>query len=116
MATQKVRSDPNAPERQHRDQRQHVARWKASFFVLVGVLVLGAVTIGISTLRDDTNAGSTLGVGGASPTPISSLPGGSVAPGRYVFATSFDTTFDTGSMLRTGSRSTFRMDTAATTD
>jgi hypothetical protein len=95
MATQKVRSDPNAPERQHRDKRQHVAKRKATFFVLVAALVLGAAAIGISTLRDDTNAESTLRVGGVSPSPIPPLPGGSVAPGRYVFATSFDTTFDT---------------------
>jgi Tol biopolymer transport system component len=53
MATQKVRSDPNAPERQHRDQRQHVAKRKATFFVLVAALVLGVAAIGISTLGTD---------------------------------------------------------------
>jgi photosystem II stability/assembly factor-like uncharacterized protein len=53
MATQKVRSDPNAPERQQRDQRQHVAKRKAVVFVLVGALMLGAAAIGISTLRED---------------------------------------------------------------
>jgi hypothetical protein len=93
MATQKVRPDPNAPERQHQDQQRHVARRKATVFVLVGVLVLGGVALGFSTLRDDTNAGSTLSAGGASPSPIPPLPSGSVEPGRYVFST-LDPDFD----------------------
>ena len=94
MATQKVRRDPNAPERQHRDQRQHVPRRKAiTVFVLVGVLVLGVAAIGVSMLRDDTNAGSTLGAGGASPRAIPPLPNGNVEPGRYVFST-LDSDFD----------------------
>jgi hypothetical protein len=92
MATQKVRPDPNALDRQHRDQRQHVARRKATVFVLVGALVLGGAALGISTLREDTTVtpGSALPAGGASPGPIPPLPGGSVEPGRYVFASSFD--------------------------
>jgi hypothetical protein len=91
MATQKVRPNPNALDRQHRDQRQHVARRKATVFVLVGALVLGGAALGISTLREDTTVtpGSALPAGGASPGPIPPLPGGSVEPGRYVFSTSF---------------------------
>ena len=53
MATQKVRPDPNVLERQHLDQRRHVARRKATVFVLVGALVLGAAVFGISTLGSD---------------------------------------------------------------
>ena len=53
MATQKVRPDPNALERQHRDQRRHAARQKATVFVLVGALVIGGAVFAIGALRSD---------------------------------------------------------------
>lgn len=96
MATQKVRRDPNAPERQHRDQRPRVPRRKATtVFVLVGVLVLGAAAIGVSMLGEDTTVtrGSAPPGGGPSASSIPPLPSGNVEPGRYVF-TSFDPGLD----------------------
>ena len=53
MATQKVRPDPEALERQHRGQRRRVAQKRAAVYVLVAVLVVAGVVIGISTLGSD---------------------------------------------------------------
>jgi TolB protein len=53
MATQKVRPDPEALERQHRGQRRRVAQKRAAVYALVLVLVVAGVVIGISTLRSD---------------------------------------------------------------
>lgn len=53
MATQKVRPDPEALERQHRDQRRRVATRRAAVYVMVAVLVVTGVVVGISTLRSD---------------------------------------------------------------
>jgi hypothetical protein len=92
MATQKVRPDPNALERQHRSQQRHVARQKAAVFVLVGALLIGGAVFGITTLQDDPGDTGTPGAGGATST-IPPLPGGAVEPGRYVF-TSFDPGLD----------------------
>jgi hypothetical protein len=55
MATQKVRPDPGALERQNRSQKRHVARQKATGFVVVGALVIGGAVFGIITLRDGSN-------------------------------------------------------------
>lgn len=88
MATQKVGPDPGALERQHRDQRRHAARQKAAVFVLIGALVVGGVALGFSSLRDDTDAGSTQPADDASTSPLLGLPSGNVEPGRYVFASS----------------------------
>jgi hypothetical protein len=55
MATRKVRPDPGALERQNRSQKRHVARQKATVFVVVGALVIGGAVFGIITLRDGSN-------------------------------------------------------------
>jgi Tol biopolymer transport system component len=53
MATQKVRPDPEALERQHRGQRRRVAQKRAAVYVLVALLLVAGVAIGISTLTSD---------------------------------------------------------------
>ena len=53
MATQKVRPDPEALERQHRGQRQRVAQRRAAVYILVALLLVAGVAIGISTLTSD---------------------------------------------------------------
>jgi hypothetical protein len=94
MATQKVRPDPNALERQHRDQRQHVARRKATVFVLVGALALGGAALGLTIVREKrVTPASNPSVGATSTTPAPQLPGGALDPGRYVF-TSYDPGLD----------------------
>ena len=96
MATQKVRPDPEALERQHHGQRRRVAQKRAAVYVLVAVLVIAGVAIGISSLGSDdvTPAGS-----GSNPSTVpSSTPqhlssGGDVEPGTYV-VTAIDPDFD----------------------
>jgi hypothetical protein len=93
MATQKVRPDPDSLEQQHRDQRRHASRQKATVFVLVGALVLGGAGFAITQLGSD-GTGEPLGSPTASPPPTtaSSLPtvgnGVALEPGRYVISTS----------------------------
>ena len=53
MATQKVRPDPEALERQHRGQRRRVAKKRAAVYALVAVLLVAGVVLGISTLGSD---------------------------------------------------------------
>ncbi len=53
MATQKVRPDPEALERQHRGQRRRVAQKRAAVYALVALLLVAGVAIGISTLGSD---------------------------------------------------------------
>jgi hypothetical protein len=86
MATQKVLPDPNSLERQHREQQRHVVKQRATVFVLVGALVIGAAVFGVAALRDDPNEGTI----GSPPTarPIPAIPdAGTLEPGRYVFGT-----------------------------
>lgn len=52
MATQKVRPDPGAMERQHREQRRHVAKRKAGVYALVAGIIVAGLVIGISVLRE----------------------------------------------------------------
>jgi hypothetical protein len=85
MATQKVRPDPGALERQHRNQQRRVARQKTAVFVLAGALVIGGAVFGMTTLRDDAGDTRNSPAGGAT-SPIPLLPSGSVEPGRYVVA------------------------------
>jgi hypothetical protein len=96
MATQKVRPDPGALERQHRDQRWRAAKKKTAVYALVAVLVVAGTVIGISELR-----GSDVQPGGSGPTvppptatPIPSLPTGSLEPGTYVLSAAPGGSFD----------------------
>jgi hypothetical protein len=84
MATQKVRPDPDSLEEQHRDQRRHAARQKATVFVLVGALVIGAAAFGISTLRADRGSGVPLG-----PNPTTSPQATSVSGRSHHFDAPF---------------------------
>jgi Tol biopolymer transport system component len=67
MATQKVRPDPEALDRQHRGQRRRVARKRAAVYALVALLLVAGAVIGISTLGGDDvqPAGS-----GSNPPPL----------------------------------------------
>jgi Tol biopolymer transport system component len=67
MATQKVRPDPEALDRQHRGQRRRVAQKRAAVYALVALLLVAGGVIGISTLDGDDvqPAGS-----GSNPPPL----------------------------------------------
>ena len=94
MATQKVRPDPDALERQHRDQRQHVVKQKVAVFALIAALVVAGGVLGISAVSNDDDV--TL-LPGSTPTPsgtsIQMLPSGPIAAGTYVLS-SLDPDFD----------------------
>ena len=51
MATQKVRPDPGALERQQRKQRWQTGKEKAVVYALVAGIVAAGVVVGVSTLR-----------------------------------------------------------------
>jgi TolB protein len=53
MATQKVRPDPEALDRQHRGQRRRVTQKRAAVYALVVVLVVAGAVVAISTLGSD---------------------------------------------------------------
>jgi Tol biopolymer transport system component len=53
MATQKVRPDPEALDRQHRGQRRRVAQKRAAVYALVVVLLVAGAVVAISTLESD---------------------------------------------------------------
>ena len=55
MATQKVRPDPGALERQNRAQRRRNNRRKAGVYVLVACLTVAAVLIAVDALRNEEN-------------------------------------------------------------
>jgi hypothetical protein len=59
MATHKVRPDPGALERQHRDQRWQVTRRKGGVYALVAALVVAGLVIGIGALRNRDPVGET---------------------------------------------------------
>lgn len=67
MATENVRPDPGALERQHRDQRWHVAKQKAGVYALVAGLVAAAVFVGIRSLREGTEEFPTPGTAPSAP-------------------------------------------------
>jgi hypothetical protein len=52
MATESVRPDPGALERQHRSQRWHVAKQKTGVYALVAGLVIAGVVFGVRSLRE----------------------------------------------------------------
>jgi len=58
MATQKVRPDPGALQRQHRDQRRQVTKRKAGVYALVAGLVLAGLIVGGSALRQGSDPAS----------------------------------------------------------
>jgi hypothetical protein len=94
MATQKVRPDPDALGRQHRDQRQHVVKQKVAVFALIAALVVAGGVFGINALQSgddkDVHAGTDTTPSAQS---IPSLTEGALEPGTYVFAT-LDPDFD----------------------
>jgi hypothetical protein len=94
MATQKVRPDPDALERQHRDQRRHVAKQKVGVLALVAAVAVAGGVFAISTMRGGNDV---TGIPGADPTPsatnIPSVTGGALEPGTYVVKT-LDPDFD----------------------
>ena len=53
MATQKVRPDPEALDRQHRGQRRRVAQKRAAVYAMVVVLIVAGAVVAISTLGSD---------------------------------------------------------------
>jgi hypothetical protein len=61
MATQKVRPDPGALERQHRNQRWQVTKRKGGVYALVAGLVIAGTIIGIGALRDGDPGGPAAG-------------------------------------------------------
>ena len=67
MATQKVRPDPEALDRQHRGQRRRVAQKRAAVYALVVVLLVAGAVVAISTLGSDH--GQPAGEGSNSPPP-----------------------------------------------
>jgi hypothetical protein len=58
MATQKVRPDPGALERQHRNQRWQVTKRKGGVYALVAGLVLAGLIVGGSALRQASDPAS----------------------------------------------------------
>lgn len=53
LATQKVRPDPGALERQHRNQQWRVVKRKTGVYALVAGLVIAGLVISVTALRDD---------------------------------------------------------------
>ena len=90
MATQKVRPDPDALERQYRNQRRHVAKKKAAVFALIATLVVGGGVFAVSVLRSDDGPVNV----GLDPAPsIPAVTQGVMEPGTYVMRT-LDHDFD----------------------
>lgn len=91
MATQKVRPDPGALERQYRGQRRHVAKQHVAVFALIAALVIGGVAFAIGALRSgdkSTNTGAPV-----APTRVPLATEGPLEPGTYVIRT-LDRDFD----------------------
>jgi hypothetical protein len=99
MATQKVRPDPGALDRQHRDQRWRVAKKKIAVYAMVAAVLIAGTVIGINSFggSDGRPGGSDQSPSPSpttSPTPISSLPSGPLDPGTYVLSAAPGGTFD----------------------
>jgi hypothetical protein len=90
MATQKVRPDADALERQHRDQRQHVVKQRVAVFALIAALAIGGGVFAISVLRSDDGP---VNVGTDPPPSIPVMAEGALEPGTYVTRT-LDRDFD----------------------
>jgi Tol biopolymer transport system component len=74
MATQKVRPDPGALERQSRTQRRRAITQRAGGYVLLAVLVIAAVVIGALALRPQEERPAGEGEQDAPAVPSSSQP------------------------------------------
>jgi hypothetical protein len=97
MATQKVRPDPEALDRQHRGQRRRVAQKRAAVYALVALLLIAGVVIGISALGSDdvqpAGSGSNPTLAPSPSAEPTALPSGIVEPGTYVVS-AVDPDFD----------------------
>jgi len=71
MATQKVRPDPGALDRQHRDQRRRTTGRKVTVYALVAALAAVVVIVALSTAKPGGTRPA-----GASITPSQSLEQG----------------------------------------
>jgi hypothetical protein len=78
MATQKVRPDAGALERQHRDQRRQVFKRKVGGYALVAGLVVAGALIGLIALRKGENEPSPAG----EPTAVDTGEAGAVDVAR----------------------------------
>ena len=95
MATQKVRPDPDALDRQYRNQRRHVAKRKAAVFGLIAALMVAGGVVAIGVLRSDDGP---VNVGTDTETSIPSLTAGALEPGTYVMST-LDPDFDSSNRI-----------------
>jgi hypothetical protein len=94
MATQNVRPDPGALERQNREQRRRSTRRKAGVYGLVATFVILAGVVAAGSLRSGDDGTVIPGSAAtSSATPIPSLPFGALEPGTYVVST-LDPGFD----------------------
>lgn len=97
MATQKVRPDPGALDRQQRNQRWRVAKKKTAVYALVAAVVVTGMVIGTSALR----SGDGRPVGGpgftpsqvTTPTPTPLRFSGALEAGTYILS-AIDPDFD----------------------
>jgi TolB protein len=87
MATQKVRPDPGATERQHRNQRRRTTRRKVGGYVLAAAIVIAGAVVALATLsgRNHTPQPATHT---HHPTPTTSSPAIDSGSGRYGAANS----------------------------
>jgi hypothetical protein len=101
LATQKVRPDPDALERQYREQRRHVAKQKVAVFAVIAAVVVAGGVFAITTLRsnDRTTGTGTPGTSVAPTTTTPTVTGGALEPGRYVVRT-LDRDFDASYRIR----------------
>jgi hypothetical protein len=79
MATQKVRPDPGALERQQRGQRRRTIRRKVGVYGLVAALVAGIAVVAVQIGR--TGAGEPIG----EPSSVSTAPDGAAPVGTVTF-------------------------------
>jgi len=70
MATQKVRPDPGAMERQHREQRRRTMRRKAGVYGLVAAIAIGAAVVAANMIPADRSS-----------VPLGQPSGSKTAPG-----------------------------------
>lgn len=86
MATQKVRPDPNALERQHHKEQQRSATQKAAVFALIGALVIGGAVFATGAFRSDQARRDNVGTNPTA-SPLPRVTDGPLEPGGYVIST-----------------------------